>query len=340
MYCKYCGKPAEENAGYCSACGKQVNNKVVETKDNLDIPVESYLKPKFSLLELGIIKFLGFALILSAFAVIGGSFLSSTHLSNAMQPPFLLIPIVLIFGLGVVIINSYDLALSIGLTLFFLVIYFMANPLTGGFFWSAKLMVSMYQTNDQRLSSLVSYSGSLIAIVTCCYLTTVGILSQKNFYFHSKKRGLIGMGILIGFLLFFTALPFTRKMDASSSVSNTGIGGLSPGDIFINSSSEIEGITKAVHINHDSGSNRWEYEFNIENKRNDGKETVIDKIVSNRGDVALNEKNIKIQNAVLKDNQIIIPLNIPVVLTVYSPEPFYSLRIRTDKLEVDFLFIN
>lgn len=340
MYCKYCGKPIEENAVYCSACGKQANNKVVETKDNSDIPVESYLKPKFSLLELSIIKFLGFVLIFSAFAVIGGPFLSSNHLSSAMQPPFLLIPIVLIFGLGVVIINNYNLALSIGLTFFFLIIYFMASPLTGGFFWSAKLMVSMYQTNGQRLSSLLSYSGSLIAIVTCCYLTTVGILSQKNFYFHSKKRGLISMGILIGFLFLFTVLPFTRKISAGSSASNTGIGGSSPGDIFINSSTEIEGITKAVHINHDSGSNRWAYEFKVENKRNDGKETVIDKIVSNRGDVPLNEKNIKVQNAVLKDNQIIIPLNTPIVLTVYSPELFYSLRIHTDKLDVDFLFIN
>ncbi len=339
MYCKYCGKPIEENVAYCSDCGKQVNNKVVETKDNSVSPVNSSFKSKFSLFELIIVKLLGFALILSAAAVIGGSFLSGTPLSNAMQPPFLLIPIVFIFGLCVVIINGYNLALTIGLTFFFLIIYFIPDPLIGGFFWFAKLMVSIYQTNDQRLFSLLSYSGSLIAIVTCCYLATVGILSQRNFYSHSKKRGLISMGILIGFLFFFTALPFTRKI-GSCSLSNSGIGGLSPGDIFLNAYTGSGWLTNVIHTNYDSGSNLWVYEFKIENKRNDGKETIIDKIISNRGEVPLNQENIRVQGAVLKDNQIIIPLNIPVVLTIYSPEPFISLHINTDKLDADFLFIN
>lgn len=336
MYCKYCGKPIGESAVYCSGCGKQVNNDVIKT-DNSDIPVESFFKAKFSLFELIIIKLLGFVLILCAAAVIGASFLSSYHLSNAMQPPFLLIPIALIFGLCVVIINSYNLALTVGLTFFFLIIYFIPNPLIGGFFYFAKAMVSIYQNNNQRLFALLPYSGSLIAIVTCCYLATVGILSQKDFYSHSKKRGLISTFILIGFLFLFTLLPFTRKMGAGSLVSNTGIGGLSPGDIFLNSSTAMEGITKAVQINHDS--NRFVYEFKIENKREDGKETIIDKIISNYGDVPFDE-NIKVQGAVFNNNQIVIPLNTPVVLTIYSPKPFYSLRIHTDKLEVDFLFIN
>jgi hypothetical protein len=339
MYCRHCGKPIEENATYCGHCGKQINKEVVKTKDNSDIPAETFFKPKFSLFELSIVKLLGFILILSAVAVIGGSFLSSNHLSNAMQPPFLLIPLVFIFGLCVVFVNSYNLALLIGLTFFFLIIYFIPNPLTGGFFYFAKLMVSIYQNNNQRLSSLITYSGSLIAIVTCCYLTTVGILSQRDSYSHSKKRGLVSVCILTGFLLLFAILPFTRKINAGS-VSNTGVGGLSPGDIFINSSTAMEGITRTVSINHDSGSNRWVYEFKIENKRNDGKETIIDKIISNRGEVPLNEENIKAQGAILKGNQIIIPINTPIVLTIYSPEPFYNLRIHTDKLEVDFLFIN
>ncbi|MDP2873937.1 MAG: hypothetical protein Q8N84_01405, partial [bacterium] len=81
-------------------------------------------------------------------------------------------------------------------------------------------------------------------------------------------------------------------------------------------------------------------EFKVENKREDGKNTIVDKIISNRGEVPLDEGNITVQNAVLKDNQIIIPPNIPVVLTIYSPEPFYSIRIHTDKLDADFLFIN
>jgi len=339
MYCKYCGKPVEETAAYCSRCGKQLKTDAVEIKDTGDIPVESRLKPKFSLFEFCLAKILGFTLILSAGAVIGSSFLSGNHLSNAMQPPFLLIPIVFLFGLWVVASNSYHLVSTVGLTFFFLIIYFISNPLVGGFFWSAKLMVSLYQDNNQRLSSLITYSGSLIAIVTCCYLTTIGILSQRNFYSRSKKRGLISVGILIGFLFLFAVLPFARKINAGS-VSSTGVGGLSPGDIFINASTAMEGITRAIHINYDGSSHRWAYEFNIENKRADGKETVIDKIISNRGDVPLNEKTIKVQGAVLKNNQITIPLNMPVVLTIYSPEPFYSLRIHTDKLEVDFLFVN
>jgi len=186
----------------------------------------------------------------------------------------------------------------------------------------------------------MSYSGSLIALVTGCYLATVGILSQKDFYFRSKKRGLISIGILIGFLFLFMVLPFTRKMNGGGSISSTGVGGISPGDIFINSSTEMEGITNAVHVNHDSGSNRWIYEFKVENKRDDGKETVIDEITANGSEIPLNGDSIKIQNAILKDDQIIIPLNVPVVLTIYSPEPFYSLHINTDKLDVDFLFFN
>ena len=339
MYCKYCGKSIGEGVVYCSNCGKRVNKEAI-SKDNPGSSIEPYSKSKFSLLELTIIKLLGFALILSAVAVIGGPLIAGVSLSNAMQPPFLLIPIAFIFGVCVVIVNSYNIALAIGLTFFFLIIYFMSNPLIGGFFWFGKLMVSIYQTNNQRLISLLSYSGSLIAVITCCYLTTIGMLSRRDFYFRSKKRGLIGIGILIGFIFLFTILPFTRKVVGSTSVSNTGIGGLSPGDIFINSSTAKEGIIKAVQISHDSNSNRWIYEFKIENKREDGEKTIIDKIISNRGEVPLNEENIKVQNAVVKDNQIIIPLNIPVTLTIYSQEPFYSLHINTDKLDIDFLFIN
>ncbi|MDP2873794.1 MAG: hypothetical protein Q8N84_00630, partial [bacterium] len=128
MFCKYCGKLIDGNSVYCSDCGKQLNSEAVKTKDKSDSPVESSVKPKFSLLELSLVKLLGFTLILSAAAVIGGPLLSGISLSNAVQPPFLLIPIIFILGLCVIIPSSYNLALSVGLTFFSLVIYFMPSP--------------------------------------------------------------------------------------------------------------------------------------------------------------------------------------------------------------------
>jgi hypothetical protein len=340
MFCKHCGKPIEENAAYCAACGKQVSSAAVKTKDSADLPAESFFKIKLTLLELSLAKLLGFLLILSAAMVIGASFISSYRLSDAMQPPFLLIPIAFIFGLCVIFINNYNLSLVVGSTLFFLIIYFLPNPLTGGFFYFARLTAAIYQNNEQRLFSLISYSGSLVAIVTCFYLGTVGILSHKDFYARAKTRGLISLCILIGFLFLFTALPFAGKLNAGARVSNTGIGGASPGDIFLNAYTGSDWVTNVLQVSQDQSSQRWVYEFKMENKRTDGKETIIEKIISNKGEIPLDEENIKVQGAVLNNNQIIIPQNTPVVLTLYSFEPFYSLRIHTDKLDADFLFIN